>query len=218
MAMKIFCCVTLLFLLPLIGAQADARDDALAAMLRCGALADNGARLACFDSVVRQAGAAMATSAPATAAPPASMAAQSVPSAADAAPAAEEEQKTELEGFIGSMFADGALRSPQTSVQQFGSESIASRGEVSSAHHILGDKVDAISARVVAYSFLANGRLVLSLDNGQIWLQAAGDESIGSLSDPALSYTVQISRNSSSGSYDLHLSGHPHVMRFRRIR
>jgi hypothetical protein len=211
--MKGFCSAVLILLATLpLAVQAQTRDDHMSAILRCSAISDGTARLACFDVVAKQIEDTLANPASPLPPPP--------PSVAGAVPEAAPppEQKGDLDNFLSGMFTDGASRAPQVSVAQLGSESIANRGQASSAHHIAGDTVDSISARVIAYRFIGAGQLVVSLDNGQIWMQILGTNGIGYLSDPPLSYSVEIDRNPSSGSYDLHLSGHPGIIRARRLR
>src|ERR1700754_5143233 len=106
-------------LLAVSDAHADPRDDALSAMLRCSALTDRNARLGCYDATVarapgvlnQQSTRSVAASAPGASVPP------------PAALVPPHQQRSS--GFISSVFGpDGPARPVQTSVAQFGSESI----------------------------------------------------------------------------------------------
>jgi hypothetical protein len=193
-------------------ASADPRDDALAAMLRCSALADRGARLGCFDATVSRAPGALNQPAPkpASARPPV---AAYVPPPAAPAPAPRERSS----GFISGIFGSGPKRPVQTSVAQFGSESIANGGARAYPIPMDGDTIDQIGARLIGYTF-ENGFVTVTLDNGQVWRQTAGSDPVGHLSRPALAYAAVIGRGSVNGSYTLKLSGLARPIAVRRIR
>jgi len=198
-------------------AKADPRDDALSAMLRCSALADRNARLGCFDATIARAPGAMDQAASVRAAAPvqtapAAYAANVPPPAAPVAP--RNRPSGVFDGLLGS---GGPARGPQTSVAQFGGESIANGGARAYPVAIAGDTIDQISARVIAYDF-ANGYVTVSLDNGQVWRQTPGANALGHLSRPPLSYTAVISRNGPYGGYGLKLSGVAQLIGVRRIR
>jgi len=194
-----------LFLLLAGSAQADPRDDALSAVLRCSGVSDKAQRLVCYDSaVVRVPGALHAPSPPPVAAAPvASVAAAPVP-------------RRRSSGFLESIFGPGGPnRAPQTTVAQFGSESIANGGKQAYPVPMDADTIDEITARLVNYDVSA-GFLVATLDNGQIWRQISG-EPVGHLSRPAASYMVTVSRGS-SGAYDMKLSHYGRTLAVRRIQ
>jgi len=206
--------------------QADPRDDAMAAVNRCTGIPDAKSRLACYDSAVMGVRGAMLAPAPAAPAQPsypppvpqhsftpAGPAAQ----AAIPPPAPPPRQSHAPSGFFSKIFGDGGpARPPQTSVPQFGSESIAYHGDRAYPSHREGDTIDAISARLVSYRF-AGTRLIVSLDNGQDWIETSGDSLVGYLAHPALYYSAQIERNS-GGSYAMTLTGIFRPIAVRRIR
>jgi hypothetical protein len=201
--------VALFALLGVMGAKADPRDDALSAMLRCSGIADRAQRLACYDSASARAPGAL-NSAPAS---PVPVVASAVPPPAPAVVP----RKKRGNGFMDRLFGSGGpKRAPQTTVAQFGSESIPNGGSHAYPIAMDGDRIDQISARVVSYQF-NQGYVVVSLDNGQVWQQTADGNPVGRLSRPALAYSAVISRGS-AGSYDMKLSDVARVLPVRRIQ
>ena len=195
-------------LLAVADANADPRDDALSAMLRCSGIADRAQRLACYDSASARAPGALNT-----APSPAPVMASAVPPPAPAiAP-----RKKRSNGFMDRLFGGGGpKRAPQITVAQFGSESIANGGQHAYPIAMDGDRIDQISARVVSYQF-NQGYVIVGLDNGQVWQQTADGNPVGRLSRPALAYSVVISRGS-AGSYDMKLSDVARTVPVRRIQ
>ena len=189
-------------------ANADPRDDALAAMRRCSTVSDRNARLGCFDATIARA----PVSAPGYAAP-----VRPAPEVTASAPPPAPPPRKRTSGFMASLFGDGPPRDPQTTVGEFGSESLANGGAHANPIPIRGDTIDQFSARLVAASF-ASGFITVTLDNGQVWRQTAGADALGSLSKPASSYTVIIARGNFDGSYAMRLSGVARLVPVRRIR
>lgn len=181
-------------------ANADPRDDALAAMQRCSTLDDRDKRLGCFDATIARA--PVTASVDAAPAPPAM--------------ASTPPQRPRTGGFLSAIFGDGLSRDPQTTVAAFGSESIANGGQHASPIAIHGDTISQIKARLVAASF-ASGYITVTLDNGQVWRQTASADAIGSLGKPASSYTAVIARGNFDGSYAMRLSGIARLIAVRRI-
>jgi len=196
-------------LLAVVGAKADPRDDALSAMLRCSGIADRAQRLACYDSASARAPGALNNGAPS----PAPVMASAVPPPAPAiAP-----RRKRGSSFMDKLFGGGGpKRAPQTTVAQFGSESIANGGTHAFPIAMDGDRIDQISARVVSYQF-NQGYVVVSLDNGQVWQQTADGNPLGRLSRPALAYSAVISRGG-AGSYDMKLNDVARTLPVRRIQ
>ena len=192
-------------------ANADPRDDALAAMQRCSNLGDRDKRLGCYDATMARAPVAAAPVMAPVRALPAPMA-----TASAEPPAPPPRPRTS--GFMASLFgAGGPKRTVQTTPAQFGSESIANGGNNAYPIPMDGDTIDQISARVTLVSF-ENGFITVSLDNGQIWRQTTGGGAVGSLSRPASSYVATISRGGFAGSYAMLLSGRAGAIAVRRIR
>jgi len=119
-------------------------------------------------------------------------------------------------GFLDKLFGpDGPKRAPQTTVAQFGSESIANGGTHAYPQPMDQDTLDAISARLVSYD-LSSGFLVATLDNGQVWKQVSG-EPLGHLTYAAPQYVATISRGG-SGAYVMKLNRLGRSLQVRRIR
>ncbi len=189
--------------------KADPRDDALSAMLRCSGLSDKAQRLACYDSAVVRAPGALNISNPA---PPLPVTASAVPPPAPAVVARRKRERS----FMDRLFGAGPKRAPQTTVAQFGSESIANGGTHAFPIAMDNDTIDQISARLVAYEF-HDGYVTVTLDNGQMWKETADGNPVQTLSRPPLAYSAVISRGG-SGSYDMKLSGLARTIAVRRIR
>ena len=208
--MKKLAIMGLFLLLASTAAMADPRDDALSAMLRCSALSDRAQRLSCYDTSVARVPGALNNAAPS---PPAAapLVASAVPPPAP--PIAPRRRHT---SFMDRLFGpDGPKRAPQTTVAQFGSESIANGGSAAYPIPMDGDTIDRISARLVNYQF-TDGYVTVTLDNGQTWRQTAGDEPMGYLTRPPLSYTATIGRGG-GGSYAMKLTGLSREIPVRRI-
>jgi hypothetical protein len=195
-----------LFLLLAGSANADPRDDALSAVLRCSGTSDKAQRLACYDSAaVRVSGALRAPSPPPVAA-----------ATATAAAPAPVVRRRHSSGFLDNIFGSGGPnRAPQTTVAQFGSESIANGGSHAYPNPMDNDTIDEITARLSNYE-VSSGFLVATLDNGQIWRQVSG-EPVGHLSRPAASYVVTVSRGG-AGAYSMKLSHFGRTLAVRRIQ
>ncbi|HEX4636153.1 MAG TPA: hypothetical protein VH189_08225 [Rhizomicrobium sp.] len=212
-----------LFLLSPAMAQADPRDEALSAMLRCSGMGDKGQRLACYDSAAVRVPGALRAPAPNAAAPSVTPIPPPIPSSvATASAAASPDVPAPVRhirrsnGFLDKLFGpDGPKRAPQRTVAEFGSESIANGGVHAYPQPMDEDAIDAISARLANYD-LSSGALIVSLDNGQVWRQVGGDP-VGHLQFAAARYVATISRGG-SGAYALKLSGMGHSLPVRRIR
>jgi hypothetical protein len=206
--MKIACFIGLFALVAATPVQADPRDDTLSAMLRCSGISDRAQRLTCYDaSVVRIPGALNNAAVP----PPPAMASAVPPAAAPVA------RRQHSSAFVDKLFGpDGPKRAAQTTVAEFGSESIANGGREAYPIPMDDDTIDQISARLVNYQFV-DGYVIVTLDNGQMWRETAGTEPLQHLTRPALSYTAIIGRGG-SGSYSLKLSGVAREIPVRRIR
>ena len=81
----------------------------------------------------------------------------------------------------------GPNRAPQTTVAQFGSESIANGGTQAYPHRHGRRHDRRRSARGwSSYQSRRQGYVVVSLDNGQVWRQTADGDPLGHLSAAAL--------------------------------
>ena len=197
--MKFFCSALLLLAALSCGAAAQSRSDAMAAVLRCTGITDNTARLACYDKAAGQTRAALAKPEAAPPPPP---------------PVAEDEDSGAAGHWFDNTFGTVPDRAPQTSVAQFGSETLTSK--FAQPGHMRGDTINAIRARMTRYAF-TGGLITVWLDNGQVWRQIPGGDALGSLSQPALSYSVEIAR-SWGGAYVMTIGGVHHKLNVLRIK
>ena len=207
-----------LFLLSAAGAAADPRDDALSAVLRCSGMGDKAQRLACYDSAVVRVPGALHAPAPSAAAAQFLAAPGAMTASAQLAPdiPAPIRHTRRSNGFLDKLFGpDGPKRTPQRTVAEFGSESIANGGSHAYPQPMDEDRIDGFSARLANYD-LSGGSLVVTLDNGQVWRQVSG-EPVGRLQFAAPSYVATISRGG-SGAYTLKLSHLGRTLAVRRIR
>lgn len=76
---------------------------------------------------------------------------------------------------------------------------------------------DSISARMSAYEFDRYHRFTVTLDNGEVWQQIAGDDDLADWNKPASAYRVQISRGM-FGSYNFRVLKSGNLFKVRRIR
>lgn len=74
---------------------------------------------------------------------------------------------------------------------------------------------DHLSAHMQAYSFDGDGMFTVTLDNGQVWHQVAGDTDYAHWKKPAGDYAVRISHGV-LGSYNLQVLHSPGVFKVRR--
>jgi hypothetical protein len=197
-----------LFLCLASGVHADSRDEALSAVQRCSGMSDKAARLACYDSaMVRIPGALRALPVAGTPMPVTA-------SAADVPPPMRRTRRGN--GFFDRLFGpDGPKRAPQTTVAEFGNESIANGGTHAYPQPMDQDTLDGFSARLASYD-LGSGFLVATLDNGQVWKQVSG-EPLGHLTSAAPQYVATISRGG-SGAYVMKLNRLGRSLQVRRIR
>jgi hypothetical protein len=191
------------------GAQADPRDDALSALQHCSHIAKKAQRLACYDLAAKRIPEALNS----PALPPAVANAEPPPPP----PAPEPPRPVPLTPRPPqSGNSDMGKRAPQTTVAEFGSESVGDGGREAYPAPVAGDTIGQISAQVVNYQFV-DGYAVITLDNGQMWHETATDRPLGHLARPALSYTATIKRDSGD-SYAMTLSGVSGEIPVRRIR
>lgn len=175
-------------------AFAGTRDDVIRAMDHCGTIVDKDERLACFDklsAMVKEAVAQMPRSGPPTA----------------------EEQKSWFGFDFGDLF--GTSPRVQTTPEQFGSDQLPQKppaaGEAPAP-----EPIDSITAKVAEYSFTANGKFIVFLDNGQIWRQIEGDTGRPLFSKGG-DNVVKIERGV-MGSYSLMVNDSNAVFKVKRVK
>ena len=177
-------------------AQAGPRDDVLEALGKCAAMADNTARLACYDAVAPQLKTTLATP----------------PPALDRKPTREEEES--WFGFnIGDLFGGGSA-STQTAPEQFGNDRLP---QTQAAIENAQQEVDSITAGVTDYSFTPFGKFIIFLDNGQVWRQIEGDAERAHFARNPKDNKVSISRGL-IGSYNLTINDSRKVFKVTRVK
>jgi hypothetical protein len=109
--------------------------------------------------------------------------------------------------------AQGAMRAPQISqpapapAREFGQELLRKTP---------AEQDERVAAEVTAFQSDARGRFTVTLNNGQVWQQMAGDSGIAHY-NPKSSRLVSISRGS-LGSYDLRFSDRNITFKVKRLR
>jgi len=187
-----FACVAALVLVPA-EAGAGPREDLIEGMAKCAAVADNAARLACYDALA-----------------PELKAAQSQP---------QEPVDNRAWYDPGRIF--GTSPAQQTTPEQFGAEALKppaapppKPGEP--APPAPPQPLDSISAKVSDYAYNPYGRAVVFLDNGQIWQQILGDTDHPHFKKGETN-TVVISRGA-LGSYNMVINDAGAAIKVQRIK
>ena len=183
-------CVAAIVVVPA-AAFAGPQEELIDGMAKCAVVADNTARLACYDALSPQLKAARS-------APPGDNRAWYDP---------------------GRIF--GTSPSAQTTPQQFGSENLTPPapppprpGEP--APPAPPQPIDSIAAKVSDYAFNPIGRIVVFLDNGQVWQQLEGDTDRVHFQKGQVNAVV-ISRGA-LGSYNLRVNDSGPAVKVRRIK
>ena len=174
-----------------------APQDVLEAIGRCAAVADNAARLSCYDALAPRVKDALA-------APPEALPGNRAPST--------EEQRSWFGFDLSSLF--GSSPSQQTTPQQFGSDRLPS---THAEEQTAAAEVDSITAAVTDVAFTPFGRFIVFLDNGQVWRQIEGDTDHAIFKKPPKDNKVAISRGF-IGSYNLTLNGSDKMYKVTRVK
>ncbi|MBI3675340.1 MAG: hypothetical protein HY243_01825 [Proteobacteria bacterium] len=181
-------------------AFAGPRDDALQAVGKCAAIAEDKARLACYDQLATQIKSALAT-------PPTAV--------AENKPPTKEEQESWFGFDLGGLF--GPKEVPQTKPEQFGQENTEQAKAQQQQAETEGLVVDSISAGVTEYAFTPFGKFVVILDDGQVWKQIEGDSDLARFKKTPTDNKVTISRGF-MGSYSLTINGSAKVYKVTRVK
>lgn len=170
-------------------AAADPRQDLIDGMAKCAAVADNTARLACYDALNPILHAAEA-------APP--------PVAPPAPPAATAQNERPWYDLF------GVSPSHQTTPETFGSEGLPAPPPPPGTPPAEKppEALESITATVTDYSFNPYDKFVVFLDNGQIWKQLSSDTGIKARFAKGGKNTVVISRGL-IGSYNMNINDGP---------
>ncbi|HEY8698381.1 MAG TPA: hypothetical protein VIM02_12250 [Rhizomicrobium sp.] len=178
-------------------ALADSRDEALQAIGKCAGIAEDKARLACYDALSGRVKDALAT-------PPSSL---------DREPTKDEQES--WFGFdIGGLFGGGSAK-PATPAE-FGSERTAAvqekREEVKAR-----EEITSITAKLTDVAFTPFGKFIAFLDNGQVWRQLPADSDKAHFRSTPSDNEVTISRGV-LGSYNLQINDSEHIYKVSRVK
>lgn len=191
----------LFFAVPALSAD---RTQVLEAFGKCAGLADDKARLACYDGLAPQVKDALSAPSPAVA------------SAQPAGPPTEEQQKSWFGFDIGNIF--GTAPAQQTTPQQFGSDKLpAPPPPPPGTAPAQPPEVDSISAGVTDYALNPFGKFIVFLDNGQVWKQIEGDSDHALFRKDPKDNKVTISRGF-VGSYNLTLNDGNKIFKVTRVK
>jgi len=183
-------------------AGAGPRDDLVDGMAKCGALADNAARLACYDALNPTVKAAQSEPAP--------------PAAAPAPPAAPEDTRA----WYDPSRIFGVSPVQQTEPEQFGGEALNAPplppGTPATPQNTPPPALDSITATVTDYAFDPYDKFVVFLDNGQVWKQLESDTGVKARFVKGGKNTVVISRGF-IGSYNITINDGPSY-KVRRVK
>lgn len=201
---------------PSAASEAAATRDAL---FKCKAIADQSAKIACYDAVTDAlAPGAQASAGGSAPAPDATIAEREAGLARQLADLKLREatfaaQKKATEDTV-SLF--GITLSSGTSSPASDTFTIAAAGLPSETVERNDDgSVDSITAQVREFSYTKEGKLTVVLDNGQVWRQTGAEEIILT-ANPARPHTVRIAR-AFMGSFNLSLNGLSTVYKVRRV-
>lgn len=181
-------------------ALADERSDAAAQILSCGSVRGDKARLKCFE----------------TALSPLRQAFPEAAAIAEArAEAARADARQEAKDEFG-LSAAAAKADDPFEEKEFGAENLPREAEASVGDDEL-DNVDSIEAGIVEIGRSLNGKIIVILDNGQVWRQLDGDTSKPYIRKNIEGLTAKIKKGV-LGSYLVRISGTNVAFKARRVK
>jgi hypothetical protein len=217
-------------------AYAGTNEDLAFAIGVCSAQPDTAMRLACYDKIAARLKTGMPVSEPRPArmaavppaqqmvpaytpppgyAPPAAAPAAAPapvpPARTAAAPAQEDSAWYDPTGWFGSEEKAAASGNPAN----FGAERIP-EGQAVAGEPPKPRPVNNVRANVTAVNYSANGRFIVTLDNGQVWRQIDGDSTVARFENNKR-YVVTISRGF-MGSYNLVIGGQTALFKVKRVK
>lgn len=184
-------------------ADASETEDIIA---ECARIASTGDRILCLESALRQL--APAAEGEAVAALP-----DLAPERAAAAVAETTATMPATAGKKGSVEASAPapVASAGEEAPELGAEQVARQNDVE-------EETVRVSARIVDHELVGTGRLRLTLDNGQVWIQTGDDDDrIARKIRGETDIPVEMWQ-SRSGGYRMHLPGIDRTMRVRRLQ
>ncbi|MFZ1988350.1 MAG: hypothetical protein WAW96_01135 [Alphaproteobacteria bacterium] len=208
-------------------AFADSKDDVLQSLVKCANTSSKKARLKCFDEASPALRAlypsgseaapatpmAMATpAAPSTPAPAAATVAPAAPSSAVASAQPTPEQQKSWFGLH-----LGGHKQPQTEPTKFGSETLPKETKTVEGMPEPPKEVDEISATLTDYAKTSLGKIVVFLDNGQVWRQAESDSGNAHFKSKMSDNKVVISRGPFN-SYSMVVNKGGALIKVQRIK
>jgi len=168
-------------------AWADADRDVLKEVAKCAEIASAADRLKCFDAAVPQAQAALAQP------------------EAPVQTAQTTQSEGESEGGLMSWFG---FEKPVTKTEDFGKPQPKVEGPKG---------ITQINAVVAEFARTPTGKVLLILDNGQIWRQTDGDVAV--MQDPGKGEQIKVAiEKGFFGSYDLTVEGRNGIIKVRRVK
>ncbi|HTT85195.1 MAG TPA: hypothetical protein VMF67_17090 [Rhizomicrobium sp.] len=176
---------------------APAPQDLLEAVGHCAGIADDHARLACYDSLAPRVKDALAV-------PPAALPGNRPPNV--------DEQRSWFGFDLGDLF--NAAPAQQTTPAQFGSDKLP---ETHAKEETAAVSVDSITAGVSDVAYTPFGKFIVFLDNGQVWRQVEGDADHAIFRKPAKDNKVTIKRGF-IGSYNLTLNDSDKMYKVTRVK
>jgi len=179
-------------------AHADERSDAAAAMLSCASVRGDKARLKCFEAALPDMRNAFPDAAEIAAA-----------KAEEARLAAKEEEKQEF----GLSPAEAKANDPFEE-KEFGAEDLP---RIVKADSDDGEEVRSIESKVVEVSRTLNGKLLIILENGQVWRQIDGDSSTPYIPSKVDGLTATV-KKAAFGSYSVRVSSARDAFKAKRIK
>jgi hypothetical protein len=176
---------------------AAAPEDILEALGKCASVADDKARLACYDAVSPRVKEAIA-------APPAALPGNRPPT--------KDEQSSWFGFNLSGLF--GSSPEQQTTPQQFGQEKTP---DIHVKEDAAAQEIDSITAGVTNYAFTPFGKFIVFLDNGQVWQQIEGDAEHANFHKNPKDNKVTIERGF-IGSYNLKVNDSDKVFKVTRMK
>lgn len=168
---------------------ADARDQVLLNLARCGAIAEARTWLDCYYG-----------------------AAQPMRAQLGLSPAPQSQQR-----LVPLQPAPSPLPAPAIGAQAAAPPPMRRENKGGFWNELVGGKALVTNMRAAAYSFDARGIFTITLADGEVWQQLSNDDSYAQWNKPAARYLVSISEGS-LGSHNLQVSGDNRRYKVRRVR
>ncbi len=176
-------------------AGASAADNPVADMLACSSLRGEKARLKCYEASIPALRAAF---------PEAQIEADTM------AKALAQKNEAEAREEFGLRAAEMEAQSP-FEIEAFGEEDLQASAKTKS------EEIDSLSASVVEIARTAHGKIVVVLDNGQVWRQLDSDSSAPLIPKTAQGLPVRL-KKAAFGSYTIRIGNSRDLIKANRIK